>query len=67
VSTLSVAGLTAWFALVELARIRAGETVDVQETGGVALFAVRFAAAHGASVKQLADLCLTRVNKVGTT
>ena len=48
--TLSVAGLTAWFALVELAKIRAGETVVVQGTGGVALFAVQFAAAHGASV-----------------
>jgi hypothetical protein len=30
-STLSVAGLTAWFALVELAKIRAGETVVVQD------------------------------------
>lgn len=49
-STLSVAGPTAWFALVELAKIRAGETVVVQGTGGVALFAVQFAAAHGASV-----------------
>lgn len=49
-STLPVAGLTAWFALVELGHVRAGQTVVVQGTGGVALFAVQFAAAHGARV-----------------
>lgn len=49
-STLPVAGLTAWFAMVELARVRAGQTVVVQGTGGVSLFAVQFAAAHGARV-----------------
>lgn len=49
-STLPVAGLTAWFALIELARLRAGQIVVVQGTGGVALFAVQFAAAHGARI-----------------
>ena len=49
-STLPVAGLTAWFAVVELGKVRAGQTVVVQGTGGVSLFAVQFAAAHGANV-----------------
>ncbi|MET3528520.1 zinc-dependent alcohol dehydrogenase family protein [Phenylobacterium koreense] len=49
-STLPVAGLTAWFALVEEGRLRAGQTVVVQGTGGVSMFAVQLAAAHGARV-----------------
>ncbi|WP_249359583.1 NAD(P)-dependent alcohol dehydrogenase [Cupriavidus sp. 2SB] len=49
-STLSVAGLTAWFALVELGKMRAGQTVVVHGTGGVSLFAIQFAVAQGASV-----------------
>lgn len=49
-ATLPVAGLTAWFALVEQGHIRAGQTVLVPGTGGVALFAVQIAAAHGAEV-----------------
>lgn len=49
-STLPVAGLTAWFAMVELGRVRAGQTVIVQGTGGVSLFAIQFAVAHGARV-----------------
>lgn len=49
-STLPVAALTAWFSLVELAKIRAGQTILVEGTGGVALFAIQFAIAHGAMV-----------------
>jgi NADPH:quinone reductase-like Zn-dependent oxidoreductase len=49
-STLTVAGLTAWFAVVELGRVRAGDVVVIQGTGGVSLFAVQFACAHGARV-----------------
>ena len=49
-STLPVAGLTAWFSLVELGHLKAGETVLVQGTGGVALFGAQLAAAHGADV-----------------
>ncbi|PXW24748.1 zinc-dependent alcohol dehydrogenase family protein [Paraburkholderia caballeronis] len=49
-STLPVAGLTAWMALVEPGHLRAGQTVVVQGTGGVSLFAVQIAAASGASV-----------------
>ncbi|VFR32316.1 Alcohol dehydrogenase [plant metagenome] len=49
-STLPCAALTAWMAVVELAHVRAGQTLVVQGTGGVALFAVQFALAHGARV-----------------
>ena len=49
-STLPVAALTAWMAIVELGRVRAGQTIVIQGTGGVALFAAQFALAHGARV-----------------
>ena len=49
-STLPVAALTAWFALVELAKVRAGQTILVHGTGGVAVFVIQFAVAHGARV-----------------
>lgn len=49
-STLPVAALTAWMALIELGHLHAGQTVVVQGTGGVSLFAVQLAAAHGARV-----------------
>ncbi|WP_420997628.1 zinc-dependent alcohol dehydrogenase family protein [Cupriavidus sp. 30B13] len=49
-STLPIAGLTAWMALVELGNLHAGQTVVVQGTGGVSLFAVQIAAANGARV-----------------
>ncbi len=46
--TLPCAGLTAWFALVELGRLRGGDTVLVEGTGGVALFGLQIAKALGA-------------------
>lgn len=49
-STLPIAGLTAWFALVELGKLKAGDTVLVQGTGGVALFGLQIAKALGAEV-----------------
>jgi NADPH:quinone reductase-like Zn-dependent oxidoreductase len=49
-ATLPVAALTAWHAVAELAAIRPGDTVVVQTTGGVAVFAIQFAAALGAKV-----------------
>lgn len=49
-STLPCAGLTAWFALVERAGVRAGDTVLIPSTGGVALFGLLIAKAHGAEV-----------------
>ncbi|MEI6003451.1 NAD(P)-dependent alcohol dehydrogenase [Paraburkholderia bengalensis] len=49
-STLPVAALTAWMALVELGHVHAGHTIVVQGTGGVSLFAVQIAAANGGNV-----------------
>jgi NADPH:quinone reductase-like Zn-dependent oxidoreductase len=49
-ATLPCAALTAWHALVDSGRIRAGETVAVLGTGGVSSFAISFAKMHGAIV-----------------
>lgn len=49
-STLPIAALAAWMALVELGHVAAGQTVVVQGSGGVSLFALQFAAANGAHV-----------------
>lgn len=49
-ATLPCAGLTAWFALTERGHVRAGETVLVEGTGGVALFGIQIAKLHGARV-----------------
>jgi len=49
-STLPIAALTAWMALIELGHLHAGQTVVVQGTCGVSLFAVQLAAASGAKV-----------------
>lgn len=49
-ATLPCAALTAWTALMEHGHLQPGETVVVQGTGGVALFALQFAVACGARV-----------------
>jgi len=49
-ATLPCAALTAWSAIVTEGRIRPGERVLVQGTGGVALFALQFAKLAGAHV-----------------
>ncbi|MGC8548828.1 MAG: zinc-dependent alcohol dehydrogenase family protein [Acidobacteriaceae bacterium] len=49
-ATLPCAALTAWNALVDAARLTAGETVLIQGTGGVSIFALQFAKAMGARV-----------------
>ena len=49
-ATLTCAGLTAWRALVVNGAIKSGETVLVQGTGGVSIFALQFAKAAGARV-----------------
>lgn len=49
-ATLPCAALTAWNALVEKGNLRAGETVLIQGTGGVSLFGLGIAKAHGARV-----------------
>jgi NADPH:quinone reductase-like Zn-dependent oxidoreductase len=47
VSTLPCAALTAWRALFEDARLRPGDTVLLQGTGGVSIFGLQFAKAAG--------------------
>jgi NADPH:quinone reductase-like Zn-dependent oxidoreductase len=49
-STLTTAGLTAWRALMEDGALQPGETVLVQGTGGVSVFALQFAKSCGATV-----------------
>jgi NADPH:quinone reductase-like Zn-dependent oxidoreductase len=67
-STLPVAGITAWSALfVNDAPLKAGETVLVQGTGGVAIFAVQLARAAGARVivTSSSDEKLARAKEIG--
>ncbi len=66
-STLSCAGLTAWFALIERGALHAGQTVVVQGTGGVALFGLQIAKAHGAEVivTSASDEKLARAKALG--
>jgi NADPH:quinone reductase-like Zn-dependent oxidoreductase len=49
-AALPCAGVTAWSAIVTLGRVRPGDVVVVQGTGGVALFALQFAKLVGATV-----------------
>ena len=65
-STLPIAALTAWSTLQE-GGIKSGDTVLVQGTGGVALFALQFAKLAGARVIALSssDEKLARAKKLG--
>jgi NADPH:quinone reductase-like Zn-dependent oxidoreductase len=47
-ATLPCAAVTAWNALVREARVKAGDVVALQGTGGVSLFALQFAKLNGA-------------------
>lgn len=49
-ATLPCAALTAWHALVTEGRLRPGDTVLTQGTGGVSIFALQFARLAGAQV-----------------
>jgi NADPH:quinone reductase-like Zn-dependent oxidoreductase len=49
-ATLPCAAVTAWNALVHAGRIKAGDTVVIQGTGGVSIFALQFARLLGARV-----------------
>lgn len=49
-ATLPCAAVTAWNGLVEAGRVRPGDTVLVQGTGGVSLFALQFARLAGARI-----------------
>jgi NADPH:quinone reductase-like Zn-dependent oxidoreductase len=66
-ATLPIAALTAWFALIELGALRAGQTVVIQGTGGVALFGLQLAKLHGAEVivTSSSDEKLAKVKALG--
>jgi NADPH:quinone reductase-like Zn-dependent oxidoreductase len=66
-STLPCAAVTAWNALVTSGGIKAGDTVLVQGTGGVSLFALQFARLCGARVlvTSSSDAKLARALKLG--
>lgn len=49
-ATLTVAGVTAWSALVHFGKVKPGDTVLIEGTGGVSLFALQFAKLAGARV-----------------
>jgi NADPH:quinone reductase-like Zn-dependent oxidoreductase len=49
-STLPIAALTAWYSLMDVGHLEPGQTVLVQGTGGVSLFAAQIAVARGARV-----------------
>lgn len=49
-ATLPTAGLMAWRVLVSNARVKAGDTVLVQGTGGVAIYTIQLAKMMGATV-----------------
>lgn len=50
ISTLPIAALTAWHALINQAHLQIGQTVLTQGTGGVSIFALQLAKAAGAKV-----------------
>lgn len=66
-ATLTCAGLTAWRALVTEGGLKAGDTVLVQGTGGVSIFALQFAKAMGATViaTSSSDAKLERLKAMG--
>ncbi|HEX4581597.1 MAG TPA: NAD(P)-dependent alcohol dehydrogenase [Acidobacteriaceae bacterium] len=49
-ATLPCAGVTAWNAVTTAGRVKSGDTVLIQGTGGVSCFALQFAKALGARV-----------------
>lgn len=68
-ATLPCAALTAWHALVTEGQTKAGDTVLVQGTGGVSLFALQFARLLGARViaTSSSNDKLARVRQMGAS
>jgi NADPH:quinone reductase-like Zn-dependent oxidoreductase len=66
-ATLPLAGVTAWNAVVRSSRVKEGDTVLVQGTGGVSLFALQFATMAGAQVivTSSSDEKLRRARELG--
>ena len=68
-ATLPCAGVTAWHAMIEHAKLVAGQTVLLQGTGGVSIFALQLARAMGiaAIITSSSDEKLARAKMLGTT
>lgn len=68
-ATLPIAALTPWFAMREYGNIGAGNTIRVQGTGWVSIFAIQLASAFGARViaKSSSDEKLVRARELGAT
>jgi NADPH:quinone reductase-like Zn-dependent oxidoreductase len=68
-ATLPCAAVTAWNALFENGRVKPGDTVLVQGTGGVSIFALQFARLAGAHViaTSSSDQKLARARELGAT
>ena len=68
-STLSCAALTAWRALVVEAKLKPGDWVLVQGTGGVSIFALQFARIMGCHIiaTSSSDEKLQRLTALGAT
>ncbi len=68
-ATLPCAALTAWNALVPQGQIKAGDSVLVQGTGGVSIFALQFARLMGARViaTSSSNAKLERVKQLGAS
>lgn len=66
-ATLPIAALTAYYSLVDFGQIEAGQTVLVQGTGGVSVFAIQIATALGAKViaTSSSDANLQKVKELG--
>ncbi len=68
-ATLPCAGVTAWHALVGEGRLKSGDVVLTQGTGGVSIFALQFARLHGARViaTSSSDAKLARAAELGAS
>ncbi len=66
-ATLPCAGVTAWNAVVHAAEVKPGDTVAIQGTGGVSIFALQFAKLLGARVVGISssDQKLERAKTLG--
>lgn len=66
-ATLPCAGVTAWNAVVHAGKVKAGDLVVIQGTGGVSIFALQFATMLGARVigTSSSDEKLERARKLG--
>lgn len=66
-ATLPCAAVTVWHAMVEHARLKAGDTILLQGTGGVSIFGLQFAHAMGirAIITSSSDDKLARAKALG--